>query len=724
MNVTQAQPIIEFINSKQLTFHIPVYQRNYEWKKENCDQLFEDVKNGIPDPENPGAAKKHYFGNIVYDDAGSDPFTGYHEYILIDGQQRITSIMLLLAAIRDEEKDPKLRDSIDETYLKNSSVKEGSKIKLKQVEMDRLTYEKIINRDLDGINKGSSVYTNYERFRKLIRDALSEGYTLKGIMAGISSLRVIAIDLESRTAGSESPQVIFESINATGKPLSQADLLRNYLLLEVGIEKQEEYYHSYWLAIEQSVGSNNISDFLNRYLVMRSLEKVADGTEYKTFKKVYPTYFIDAKEALTDLRKYAEYYQWIKRPETLIGQPKTVELLNEAAKLRLVPAIPTLMWLLEKVKNNEIEFAEFNKVLKIIMDWSFRARVVNKISTGEIGNILLTKILELLKTKPSGKAYSEHLKYELSNFRTHDIYPTDEEFKEAFVKYNFYKNYNQYVQEKLAAQYSNDKHLFLESIEHIMPQTLDAKKWPNISQTDHAEWVNTIGNLVPMNQPDNSSNSNNGMEIKEENLDKSDWLITREYEKYKIDGQWTIQSIKNRAKALAELAVKIWEAPLIREREIEVPVRGKVNEHMVKIYNWISEFDLSNIIPAENQEKNNMYFHFRTQTMNELFGTEDGYDIYYYEIVCENSVDWDHVCLELCNYATDKITPERRKIFAKIFEMNGKNERDSWKYYRAKRWDAESDAEIGEKEALRRILAEKIPEYEEEIKAAIHSSEA
>lgn len=719
MEVTQAKPIIDFVNSKQLTLHIPVYQRNYEWKKENCDQLFEDIKNGIPDPENPGVAKKHYFGNIVYDDIGYDPFNGYHEYILIDGQQRITSIMLLLAAIRDEEKNPELKDSIDETYLKNSSAKEGSKIKLKQVEMDRDTYEKIINRDFDGINKSSSVYTNYERFRKLIRSAIKSGYTLKNILSGIGSLRVIAINLDSKTPGSESPQVIFESINATGKPLSQADLLRNYLLLEVGVEKQEEYYHQYWLTIEQNVGSNNISDFLNRYLVMRSLEKVADGTEYKTFKNDYPTFFIDAKEALSDLRKYSEYYQWIKKPETLINQPKTAALLNEAAKLRLVPATPTLMWLLDKVKTNEIEFTEFNNVLKIIMDWSFRARVVNNISTGEIGNILLTKILEILKTKPEDKTYSEHLYYELSNFRTHDIYPTDEEFKEAFVKYNFYKNYNQYVQEKLAEKYSNDKHLLLETVEHIMPQTLDSKKWPHVSQTEHAEWVNTIGNLVPMNQSDNSSNSNNSIEMKEENLDKSDWLITREYEKYKINGEWTIESIKNRAKDLSELAVKIWKAPLTREREIEVPIQGKVNENMVKIYNWISEFDLPNIIPAENQEKNNKYFHFRTQTMNEIMDTEDGYDIYYYEIVCGSDGDWNHVGLELCNYLQENITPSRRQVFSKIFEMNGKTEREGWKYYRAKRWDAESEEEIGEKEALLKILAEKIPEYEEELKRAL-----
>ena len=473
---------------------------------------------------------------------------------------------------------------------------------------------------------------------------------------------------------------------------------------------------TYWLAIEQNVGNNNISDFLNRYLVMRSLEKVTDNTEYKTFKKVYPKYFIDASSALADLRKYSKYYRWIKQPETLVGYPKTVELLDEAAKLRLVPITPTLMWLLEKVDTNQIEFTEFNKVLKVITDWSFRTRVVSKIGTGEIGNILLTKILEILQNKPTEKSYSEHLLYELSNYRSHDIYPTNEEFKEAFVKYNFYKNYSQYVQEKLAANLSHDKHLVLETIEHIMPQTLDSKKWPHISQAEHAEWVNTIGNLVPMNQPDNSSNSNHALENKEENLGKSDWLITREYEKYKTDGNWTISSIKKRADDLADIAIKIWQAPLAREREIEVQTRGKINPYMIKIYQWIEEFNLPNIIPADNQEKNNIYFHFRTNAMNEIFDTTDGYDIYYYEIVCENRGDWDHVGLELCNYSPDKITPTREKIFDQIFELNGKTKRKDWKFYRAKRWDAESEDETGDKMALYHILAERIPEYEQYVK--------
>ena len=147
MIVSQPNPIVDFITSGgngKLTFVIPVYQRNYSWDKSDCDQLFEDVKNSIP--KEGESEKFHYFGNIVYDESERDPFTGYIQYILIDGQQRITSTMLFLAAIRDEESDEKLKDDIDVTYLKNQNAPEDSKIKLKQIEMDRETYVKIINR--------------------------------------------------------------------------------------------------------------------------------------------------------------------------------------------------------------------------------------------------------------------------------------------------------------------------------------------------------------------------------------------------------------------------------------------------------------------------------------------------------------------------------------------------------------------------------------------------
>ena len=719
MQVTQPKPIIDFITSGgngKLTFIIPVYQRNYSWDKEDCDQLFEDVKNSVPKEGEP--EKTHYFGNIVYDE-DRDPFNGFVQYVLIDGQQRITSTMLFLAAIRDEEADNEAKDAIDETYLKNQNAPEEHKIRLKQVEMDRDTYTRIINRDFADINKSSTVYVNYDRFRSLIRNAKEkDGLTSRDLIMGLRALKVIAIDLESKNLGAESAQVIFESINATGKPLSDADLLRNYLLLEIGIKKQEEYYENYWLKIEKNIGNTNISDFLRRYLVLRLHKDVKSGTEYKTFKKYYRSFFTDAENAMIELTKYSEFYQWIKRPETLTQAPMTAELLREADLLRLVPAIPTFMWLLEKVQSNKIEFDEFNRVLKVIMDWSFRARVTTIITTGEVGEILTTKILELLENKPldDNRTYSEYLKFELSNYRAHDIYASDEKFKEAFIRYNFYKNYGRYVQEKLAQESSNDKHILFESIEHILPQTLDPEKWPNITVAEHAVWVDTIGNLVPMNQKDNSENSNNDIEEKTKNLTVSDWLITREAIGYKTDGDWTIESIKNRGGDLADKALKIWDGPLKRTREIEAINRGKINENMVRFSQMVAGFALPNIIPYPNQEKNACYFRFHTDALNDLYRNDNCNEIYCYSVVLEDGVRWSHVDLQLYHTKDELLTDDVLRVHEVIINNSANNPKEGWQYFKAMRWNNGAEDENEDEEKLREILSVVIPQFEERLK--------
>lgn len=723
MKVTQPNPILDFITSGgngKLTFVIPVYQRNYSWDKEDCDQLFEDVVNSV---SKEGATNAfHYFGNIVYDESERDPFNGYIKYVLIDGQQRITSTMLFLAAIRDEEENGALRDQIDETYLKNKDAKEEHKVKLKQVEMDRETYVKIINRDSENADKSSRIYQNYMRFRSLIKLAReNKSITSRELLIGLRSLNVIVINLESSLPGAESPQMIFESINATGKPLSDADLLRNYLLFEIGLEKQEKYYTEYWLKIEQNIGNANITDFLRRYLTLRLRRDVKSGTEYKTFKSNYHEFFTDAESAMAELLKYSTYYQWIKQPETLQKTSKdTARLLREADMLRLVPATPVLMWLLNKVDDNKIEFKDFNDVLQVIMDWSFRARVTSIIASNEIGDILLTKILEILEEMPeSEKSYADHLKFELSNYRAHDIYPSDEMFKEAFVKFNFYKNYGRYVQEKLSRKSGNDTHLLLESIEHILPQTLDQTKWPDVTIAEHAEWVNTIGNLVPMNQSDNSENSNDGIEKKTANLTVSDWLLTREAVKYKINDKWTIESIQKRAKDLAKKAVEIWKGPLERTRDIQAPSKKSNKENMVKLANAIESFALPNIVPMPNQERNSCYFNFHTSTLNEIYESDDGYNIYTYSIVLEDGVRWDHVNLTICNYNADAITPKRRHIHNRLIAMSSNTPRQGWSYCKIIRWNNPSDDESDDIDNLREVLEEKIPEFERRLKESL-----
>lgn len=710
----QPDSITKFIKSNELTFVIPVYQRNYDWGTDNCETLFHDVLEGIR------SKRKHYFGNIVYYEASRDPFSGFTRYILIDGQQRITSTMLLLAAVRDEESDDGIKSVLTTTYLTNDRADESFRVKLKQVETDRNVYEAIVEGRPDLVNKSSTIYKNYNKFRNLVKTAKAEhDYTSADLMNGIEYLNIIPIDLESEKEGAESPQAIFESINVTGKPLSTADLLRNFLLLEVGTDNQENYYKNYWLVIEKNVGNDNISDFIRRYLTLQTNEDIKRDTEYKQFKKNYKTYFKNAEEAIQQLTHFSKYYYWIKRPEAVSkDHPKTSALLQDLDDLRMIPAIPTIMWLLEKADTGQMGFDEVNEIFDVIAAWSFRARITNIISTGEIGNILTTKILELLKNNRENQPYADYLWFELSNYRIRDIYPSDEMFKDAFIRYDFYKNYRRYVQQKLSSSISRDQtEIILESIEHVMPQSLKPDKWPGITPGEHVEWVNTIGNLTPMNMPDNIDNSNHSFADKVDNIKNSDWQITREID---TENGWDIDSIRRRGSKLAEEAVSIWRSPKERTREIELVKRGGNKDRVKKYVDIINGFELP-FIRTDEEHSNNTYIRFNTDYLDTLIPKRDDNNggwrngqAYCYELYNDSSNTRVRINLGLNN---DDVTGQQTAGQKLIMEfLNKYPPKDDWRWFNIIGWTANYDeGEEVLKDDIERILSDEIPRFEKEL---------
>jgi uncharacterized protein with ParB-like and HNH nuclease domain len=715
MRATQPDSITKFIKSNELTFVIPVYQRNYVWKVEDCEKLFDDILDGVHNK------RKHYFGNVVYYEDGRDPFSGFTRYVLIDGQQRITSTMLLLTAIRDEEEDEENKKKLTTAYLTNENAEESFRVKLKQVETDRIVYEAIIDGRIENLNKSSVIYRNYNKFRNLVKKAKTEeGLTSADLLDGIAYLNIIAIDLESNSEGAESPQVIFESINATGEPLSTADLLRNFLLLEVGTDRQTEFYKIYWLLIEKNIGNENVSDFIRRYITLKSTVDIRKDTEYKEFKKNYREYFKDAEDAIKELAKFSKYYRWIKHPEVIAKEfPKTSKILQDLDDLRMLPATPAIMWLLEKADAGVITFKDVNDTLDVIASWSFRARITNIITTGEIGTILTTKILELFKNKQNDDSYADFIWFELSNYRLHDIYASDAMFKDAFQRYDFYKNYRRYVQQKLSSFISNDQtEIVLESIEHIMPQTIRPDKWPGISQSEHVEWVNSIGNLTPLNMPDNISNSNHSFADKIENIKNSDWQITREVD---TANGWGIEAILQRGNTLATTATSIWRAPAERVREVELAQkRGK--KLTQKFFDWIEEFDLP-YITVDIDHSSNAFLRFNTDQLSQLIPKRTENDggwrsgqAYYYEIKTDNT-GWTRVNLA---FNAENTTDEQQLGQQVIMDvLNKYPSKEAWTWFNPIGWTLNFDeGDEVLKDDLRRILEEVIPSFEIEISEA------
>jgi hypothetical protein len=574
-----ATSILSFINSVDKTFVIPVYQRNYSWSAEECGKLFEDLLDSMK------TGKRHYFGNIVFYAKETNAWAGYSELILIDGQQRVTTTMLLLAAIRDVEEDENKRARITNTYLLNRNSDTKERVKLKQIETDRDIYESIINGEFDE-SSDSNAGRNYKTFKRLIRES---GVKTDDILNAINNLEVVALDLKlnENKERTESPQIIFESINATGKPLSTADLLRNYLLLGIDDSEQERYYKDYWLIIEKGIGDANISDFINKYLIMKIGDNVNKNTEYAEFKKYLSKNNIEAIDALKDLAHYAKYYGWIQEPEKAKDFDKKVSLqLEDLRELKTASMAPLLLFLLEKADDDAVIGFNSNELLEaltVLESWAFRARVVSALTSGAFNTITSTSLLNNLK-RAKDDDYHHQIKFELSNYRTYDIWPNDDDFMEAFKKYNFYKNYNKYVQRKLENAISNDHHNWRpDSIEHIMPETLSAdwkkRLGENYSEI-HGEYLHTIGNLTPLNMTDNIINSNDPFSVKLPQYKSSSWKLTRDvYDDFKDTENWGVVEINSRAENLAYKASKIWFGPLQRERQIEADVKKKTDDY-------------------------------------------------------------------------------------------------------------------------------------------------
>lgn len=574
-----ATSILSFINSADKTFVIPVYQRNYSWSAEECGKLFEDLLDSMK------TGKRHYFGNIVFYAKETNAWAGYSELILIDGQQRVTTTMLLLAAIRDVEEDENKRTRITNTYLLNRNSDTKERVKLKQIETDRDIYESIINGEFDE-SSDSNAGRNYKTFKRLIRES---GVKTDDILNAINNLEVVALDLKlnENKERTESPQIIFESINATGKPLSTADLLRNYLLLGIDDSEQERYYKDYWLIIEKGIGDANISDFINKYLIMKIGDNVNKNTEYAEFKKYLSKNNIEAIGALKDLAHYAKYYGWIQEPEKAKDFDKKVSLqLENLRELKTASMAPLLLFLLEKADDDAVIGFNSNELLEaltVLESWAFRARVVGALTSGAFNTITSTSLLNNLK-RATEDDYHNQIKFELSNYRTYDIWPNDDDFMEAFKKYNFYKNYNKYVQRKLENAISNDHHNWRpDSIEHIMPETLSAdwkkRLGENYSEI-HGEYLHTIGNLTPLNMTDNIINSNDPFSVKLPQYKSSSWKLTRDvYDDFKDTENWGVVEINSRAENLAYKASKIWFGPLQRERQIEADVKKKTDDY-------------------------------------------------------------------------------------------------------------------------------------------------
>ena len=497
--------LLNLLSNNDVTFFIPPYQRNYEWDKSQCEVFLNDIKKTAISNMNR-IASEHFFGTIVYVQ-NEAVFGQPSRLILTDGQQRITTTMLFLVAIRDVVDDETSKKFIDSKYLKNNNVSDETeyKIKLKQVETDWEAYRNIIlGLDLTNENKNSAVFSNYLYFVNELHKIKAENKIdiIKLISLGLDKFSIVTIQLEPIKNNWENPQEVFESMNSLGKPLSLADLVRNYLLMGKEANVQDSLYKDYWLYIEKQL-PNEVSNFIRDFMQLkREVDfKKATPANYKelyvSFKELFRD--IDIEDLLSELKKYSNYYAFIVRGKES-GSTKVDNKLNDLRTIGVTIAHSFLLNLLEDWKSGRLTEDDISDILEALITYFLRRRIL-KLTQGENKSFpsLVKQNDTIIHAQDKKTTMFEILAAQENSVRL----PNDIEVTNELRTMNFY-NFNQskfilsMIEEKITKSRpdKNDKKL---QIEHIMPQKLNniwKEELGDDFESIHQEFLNNIGNLT------------------------------------------------------------------------------------------------------------------------------------------------------------------------------------------------------------------------------------
>ena len=558
-----AQPLIKFFDGSDKRFIIPLYQRNYDWKEENCEQLFQDlIKLHYSD------RKSHFFGSIV-----SSIQTGTEDRYIIDGQQRITTVSLMLIAMVNatkgglvEVEDEKLVEKIFKRYLVDEYQEDERKVKLKPIKKDMQAFDALLYKSKDQYVKESNVTRNYDFFFDKI---IHCGLTLDELFKTIKKLEVINIRLDE----DDDPQLIFESLNSTGLDLSEADKIRNYLLMSLAPEEQDNLYTRFWNPIEENT-KYNASSFVRDYLTMKQGKIGRIDRIYFIFKEYAESISISRAELLNDMHHYAHIYSQIDNAS--IGTDKLNRKLNQLRTLDSTIAYPFFMAFFDYTIKVEMSENEIYRAIDVIEAYWAR-RIICNLPSNALNKVFATLHRDVLnhinKVGSDNKpAYVDVLIYVLLKKGRSSVFPTDEEVAGDFISRQVYKmpaNQRIFILERLENRDNNERHDVVKeltekniTIEHIMPQTLSDKwkkalgdEWERI----HQQYLHTMANLTLTGY--NSQYSNLSFKEKRD-MEKGFKDSAFRLNNYvKSCEQWTEKELKQRQHDLFQVFMHLWPMP-------------------------------------------------------------------------------------------------------------------------------------------------------------------
>jgi len=512
---TENHSINDVLAKNATSFFIPPFQRAYAWGKPEIERYFNDILRIVESELDVKQHDKleHFFGTLVI----KEEKAGFaNKSVVVDGQQRLTTTLLFLIALRDSEPDVTKKEFIKHNYLVNNTSTFQDKIKLKQVTKDWDAFRALVNRTKPNpgiINNG------YQLFLKLIneRNRINPKITLEHYITAIQRMNVAVIFLDERPFKGEDPQIIFETLNSLGKPLTLSDLVRNFVLLNMESSSQSKIYEQIWHPKIEAVLNDFTSAFFRDYLQYKtssSIKVVSNNNTkevYQLFKNFVNEKFPTHKNFINDIVKYTSWYKWIITTEVKdsisfhdLNNIKIKELLrNIFHDIKSEAFKPFVLGLLEyhqtNVEGTKIDDELLIEILSTIRTYLIRRRILG-LTQGENKNIVLlcSKIGDIAARKVSILDLLTNMIYRLR-------LPNDIELKKELQSLNFYegmKKYSKFIlgkieenNTKVAVDFRNPKI----TIEHVMPQKLDNSWKIELGEnfdSIHKTYLHNIGNLI------------------------------------------------------------------------------------------------------------------------------------------------------------------------------------------------------------------------------------
>ncbi|GAA7685861.1 DUF262 domain-containing protein [Helicobacter pylori] len=546
MKATQST-INDFFALTGTIFSIPVYQRNYTWEEENCEKLLQDIINISQNK------KTHFMGSITYilhliDDEKS--LRKLQEFVIIDGQQRITTIMLLLKAIETKIPNEEIKKEIDN--LLNLS---GQRLRLKPIKSDKEAFDLVMQNRSHEIQGVSHIRNNYKFFTKALEHYLSKGVRIEEIYGAFLRLKIVVVGLE---LGEDDPQVVFESINATGVQLKWLDLIRNYLMMGENSANQNRLYNTYWVPLEDWLGERDLNDFIKTYLRIYFEDRFKEGERevYEALKTHHRDNFPnDIQGLMSDMREYGRIYQiFLDRDHHFLDHGDPQQLANlrlrvkDLKKIKFGVAKPFVLRCARDFEEGKLDYENFYEILQILISYFVRRSVCGD-PTGA-----LNKVLYSLYKQLGENVSADALKHYLGKSVNQMAFPNDDKIKAAFLVRNAYAA-NQVCKfilleiEKLSnAEPPKEENL---EVEHFYPKTPTQEWRDRVGDyfTFEQDYLNNFGNLTLSGQ--NQKLGNKPYEAKivlmEEysSLHLNDYFINNTH-------SWGIEEVKARSEYLAD----------------------------------------------------------------------------------------------------------------------------------------------------------------------------